>query len=129
MAEVDANLKLNLSADQVRDLVAEAIMARLDDTTRDGLIEQAIRHILAPVDTSYGSRVKRSPLEEAFQSAVQSLTYRLAHEYIAENPDVQERLRAVIIGGMEKMLTDDRQIRRQVGDWLGESIKQSFKDD
>ncbi len=70
--EAPFKLNVDLSGDQIKKFVAEAILHQLDETTRNALIAAALEHLLTvPKSRGYNSTPQPSPLQAAFNDAVQ----------------------------------------------------------
>lgn len=109
-----SGLSLNLGEDQMRAIVAEAIVSKLDDDARKSLIQQAVEKLLTPEQTWQSHGRKQSPLEVAFESAVRSLTFDVAREYIASHPEIKEQIENVLGAALVKLTQQDGRVRDTV---------------
>lgn len=102
-------VKLTLDTETLKGVVSEAILASLSAEARAAMIQGAIKHLLErPSSTSPYDRNRPSPLEEAFRIAVHDTARKVAAETIAGDDVLQARLRALILDGYEKLLTERR---------------------
>lgn len=74
-------------------VVSEAILKSLDQSKRDVMIADAIKHLLTPQSRSFGSGP--SPLQEAFQQGLSRVAEQLAFEQL-QTEEVKEKIRGLI---------------------------------
>lgn len=99
-------MQLSLDDDTIRGLVSEGIIAQLSGEQREKIIGEALSSILKPGPSSYG-RTEPSPLQLAFNMAVNNVAQRIAVELIEEDPELRTRIKAQVLAGVENLLTND----------------------
>ena len=115
-------MKLDIPEDQFGALVGAAVMQIVTQENRDALIKEAIAHLLAPSEVhSYGAR-KRSPLQAAFDFAVQER----AREFISQTLDekLKEQVKAVVEEALMKAFDIER--RHKLIDNIADAIAKGF---
>jgi hypothetical protein len=103
------DLKIDIGADQMKDLVSEALLRTLDDEKRDALVKAAIAHLVAPNKTPgyYGRQA--SPLEDAFNQAVSWLARDIARKQLEEDAGLHAKIVGLLNEAMERLLTTNRE--------------------
>lgn len=91
-----------LSDEQMRNIAGEAILKAIDSQTRDALVAQALKDLVtrSPA-TRYGDG--KSPLEEAFSSAVRMVAQRIAEEELAKDDKIATEVRSLLADAWAKM--------------------------
>lgn len=109
----------------VREVVAGAIMNSLSQEQRNTLITNAVAYLLGPgEERGYGRGRSPSPIEQAFNNAIDFEARKVAAEVLTDNADVQTKLRELITEAVESLMTKNREdtvnrIARAIGDGLG----------
>lgn len=117
-------MNITLDNDQVRTLVQEGIIAQLTGEQREAIISQALAALLTKPRDNYG-RESVSPLQSAFNTAVQRVSERLATELIEENPEVRSRIKEQLIGGVELALKDYR-VKSAITDTITKALDDTY---
>jgi hypothetical protein len=99
------NLTVQLDPVALREATAQAIMGILTPEVRTALVQNAISAILKPSTDSWNR--DKSPLQEAFNLAVQQCAREVAKEVVSADPSIVERLRALAKECAEKVLKQD----------------------
>lgn len=103
-------MQLSLDNDTMKNLVSEAIFQSFDAQKREELVKVALQTLLQPPPENYSSRTKpKSPLQEAFESAIVDHARILVRESLTNRPEIKEELDKIILEGMNKFLTDKRE--------------------
>lgn len=124
-----SGLSLNLGEEQMRAIVAEAIVAKLDDAARKQLIEDAVGKVLTPEKQGYGYGAKeQSPLEVAFQQAVRRLTFEVAEEYIASHPEIRQRIEEALGAALVKLTQQDYGIRDAIASAVSSALEKKLSE-
>lgn len=100
-------MNIQLDPETLKSIVAEAIMASLDDKKREALISGAISHLLTPNTERYGSQ--KSPLDDAFRYAVQQVAQKIATEMIANDEVVKTKIRTLLNEAMLRVMETNRE--------------------
>lgn len=69
MSEEGTPLKLEVTANQIKNFVAEAILHQLDDATKEAMIQNALTHLVTQPKGRHGETLK-APLVQAYDRAV-----------------------------------------------------------
>jgi len=100
------NVSLQLDPVALREATTQAIMGILTPEVRAQIIQTAISAILKPSTNSWEKG--KSPLELAFENAVNDVARQEAKKYIADDPSVSERLRDLLRKCADKVLSADQ---------------------
>jgi hypothetical protein len=98
-------MKLDIPADQFGSLVGAAIMQTVTQENRDTLVKEAIQHLLTPVK-GYGSNPPKSPLQNAFDYAVE----QKAKDVIGQTLDgmLSEKVKEVVEESLVRAFAEER---------------------
>lgn len=118
---------LTIPEETMRALIGDAILAGIDQTARDALIQSAINYLVAPTKTStYGrTDVGPSPLEEAFKQAVNDYARRYVQQWIESNGDVQAAMRIQLdelFAAYRSTLSESSDFRTELNAWVIEHL-------
>lgn len=102
-------MDIKLDTPQLRELLAQAVMASLDEVKRDMLIKGAIEFLVTK-DTSGGySYNRRSPIEDAFNYAVRDVAQKTANDMLTNDSGLQEKLRALVNEALVRLMETNRE--------------------
>jgi len=100
---------IKLDTPQLRELLAQAVMASLDEVKRDMLIKGAIEFLVTK-DTSGGySYNRRSPIEDAFNYAVRDVAQKTANDMLTNDSGLQGKLRALVNEALVRLMETNRE--------------------
>jgi hypothetical protein len=99
------NLTLQLDADALRDATVQAMLGVLTPEVKAKMIETAIQAILRPSTDSWNRGV--SPLETAFQRAIEMLANQECAKLIAEDEAIRTRVTDLLRKTADKVLNAD----------------------
>lgn len=99
------NVQIDLG-ENIKDVVAEAVLRSLDEKKREALIQGAIAHLLTPRDGD--ARNNLSPIERAFRDAVTKLAEGLMEEEV-NKPETRAKFQAVVQDAVTKALEQNRE--------------------
>lgn len=85
--------------DEMKDMLSTRILDALTDATREKMIREAISFLINPPTDRYGD--KKSPLQQAFELALNRVANQVADEVLAEE-GVAVRLKEMFV----KLITD-----------------------
>jgi hypothetical protein len=103
-------VKLELNEETIRSVVSEVILASIGDEQRQNLIKAAIVHLMTPPERSIHDRGPRSsPIQDAFNHAVENMARRLAFEMLEKDESFHTKIRELISEGLEKVMTTNRE--------------------
>lgn len=100
------SIDISMNSDQLKDLVQEAILRAMDENQRETLIQAAIRHLLTS-DSTYGRR--ESPIQHAFNSAVNGVAILIAKEQLEANTEVSAKMESLIQAALVKVMDENRE--------------------
>lgn len=116
------NLNLQLDPVALREATVQAISGILTPEVRAQILQEAIRAVLKPSTNSWEKGV--SPLEKAFQDAVEKLAREEAKRYIEESPEVATKLKELLRETADKVLSVNRdKMVERMADAFVSSIK------
>jgi hypothetical protein len=119
-------MDLKIDSETMRTVVAEAIVAKLDEQSRVDLIQKAVAKMLTPEQRGYSSSPTKSPLEEAFAGAVRQLTVDVTKEYIENHPEIKVQIRSVMVEGIEKLLKSRYEFRNAIASAVATTLEREF---
>ncbi len=120
---------LNLNEGEIRTIVAEAIVAKLDEKSRVNLIQSAVTEMLTPKQQGYSSQRQESPLETAFKGAVHAMTIEVTRQYIADHPEVKAQIEMVMIEGLQELLQNRYEFRKAISSAVAAALEKEFSKD
>jgi hypothetical protein len=122
-----SDLKVSLPEAQVQEVVSAAVLKLFNEEQRDTLMQHAIRHLLTPEDRGRGYGRGRTPLEEAFDTAVNQATRQWFVERLTGDEDTPEKkmLHDALSQVVERMFTGED--GANVIDVLTEGVGASFR--
>ena len=88
-------------------IVSKAIIESISDEQRDLIIQQAVNSLLkAPPRSGYGVE-PQTPIQAAFDNAVSMAAMKIAHDFVAENEQLKDKVRALLAQSAEVLLADE----------------------
>lgn len=100
-------MNLNLNDEQLKTVISAAILQTLSEERRGELLTEALKHLLTPERKGYG-QPEISPLQSAFNYQLTCVARDIAGEMLRE-PEVQARLRSLIVEAVEAAFSTNRQ--------------------
>lgn len=98
---------VNIDSKEMNELLSKAIMSSLDESKRDILIKAALDHLVTRDNSYYGGR--KSPIEDAFQSAVQKVATQIAEQLVVGNAEVMEKMRSLVNEALLRLTETNRE--------------------
>jgi len=99
--------KINLEQMGLHSVISAAILAALDQQSRELLIKGALEHLLTP-GAGYSGK-QASPLEDAFKHALNRLAFQLAEETLANDAAVKDKIQGLLSEAMETVFVTNRE--------------------
>lgn len=99
-------MDIKLDTPQLRELLAQAVMASLDEVKRDMLIKGAIEFLVSKDTTVYN---RRSPIEDAFNYAVRDVAQKTANDMLTNDSGLQEKLRTLVNEALVRLMETNRE--------------------
>ena len=101
---------IDLSDEQLQEVVSVAILQAIDKTQRDNLIKEAIRGLLAPKEEPGGyGRTGPTPIQEAFNHAVSGVAHQVAREMLENDPETKEKIRSLLNDVLQRVFDHERE--------------------
>lgn len=88
-------------------LVIEAMYKSLDEDKRAALIRGAIETLLTPKDSGFGYRSRSSPLQAAFDDAIQQVARELVFDTVRAEGPIRERLKELCGQALGRLVLAD----------------------
>jgi hypothetical protein len=112
-----SNLTLQLEGDALREAIAQSILGHLTPEVQRELLDKAIQAVLAPSTNSYDRG--KSPLQRAFEDAVQRVAQQEAVRMMTEDESVKAKMQQLLRDTADKVLAADT-------DKLAERMAEAF---
>jgi len=96
-----------MNEEQMTALVSKAIFDGLTQEAKDQMLQKALRHLMTKEEKSYGYGPKRTPLEEAFQSAAFTVTRQIAEDRLSNDPEFKANIESMF-ADLGKMLFGEK---------------------
>ena len=113
---------INLEGDALREATTQAMVSILSQEAKDKLVAKAIRELLVP--SGYGS--KKSPLEDAFEIAIQNIAREECVKHVKEDPLIRQQITDLMVKVSAKILSSDLD---KMADRMASSFVDSLKYD
>jgi hypothetical protein len=126
MSSETEDLSIKLQDDQVRMVVAGAIMTLFTEQQRETLMKGAIAHLMTPKRTgNYGPEV--TPLSRIFNESVESAARKWFYDRLTGEEDTKEKtmLQEALTEVIMKVLSDDN--RTMFIDAMAEGMAEAFR--
>lgn len=119
---------LELSDDQLKQLVAAAVLAELTPERREVLIKDAIASLLAvPAPQGSWDKNPKSPLQHAFEQGVAQVAREIVRDTIKDDPRVVDVIKSLVEQVVTKLANHD-DVGAQTLDRVAELIAKPFVD-
>lgn len=113
---------LNVNDDQLRQVVAGAILQTLTAENREKLIADAVASLIVVEPKDNYGRVKTSKLEEAFAQSAYQVALEICRDEM-KKPENVDRLKKIVATGFEHALTENSEtIGAAIGGALSEVL-------
>jgi hypothetical protein len=120
-----SNLTLQLEGEALREAIAQSILGHLTPEAQKELLDKAIQAVLAPSTSSYDRG--RSPLQQAFENAVQRVAQEQALLMVQEDESVKARLQQLMRDTADRVLaTDQDKLAERMADAFVASMKRDY---
>ena len=105
------DIKLDDAA--LKGLIAEAILASLDQSKRDVIFKAAIEHLLKSEQRYVGGPYV-SPIESAFRDAVLKVAHETAVDMVTKDPVIVAKIRGVMADAAESVFADPAKLTEKI---------------
>lgn len=134
-----AELKLDFSDEQTKQLMVRAAMEALTPDVRDGIMRAAVTHIMTvPKDTrGYGYRDTPllSPIQQAFFDATVQVTREVVSAHVRDSPDVRAAIAELVTKATTELVSQKASdelalaVRGTLTAWLAAPRKRPHDED
>ncbi len=100
-----SEIKISLDGDALREATVQALMGVLTPDVKEQMIQKAITAILQPSTNSWEKH--KSPIEKAFQNAVDQLARDEAKRLVEEEVVIQAKVKELLRTTSDKVLGAD----------------------
>lgn len=126
--------EIKIDSEAMQSIVAKAVLEGIDANQREALLEQAVRYLITPPKGDrYGYGVSpATPLQTAFDNAVQASIHRTAVELVQGDEALQQRLKTLVTNAIADIMTEERYddlaeaVRKSLGSTLSEFRKRDY---
>ena len=95
-------MDVKLSDDNIKDIIAKAVLDTLTPESREQMITSAVKSFLTiPVGNQYE---KKSPLQSAFDNAIREVAASIAREQIINNSEIHATISTMIADAWKKLV-------------------------
>jgi hypothetical protein len=126
MSNGEGDLRIELKDEQVKAVVAGAIMNLFTDDQREALMKSAIVHLMTPRRTgNYGPEV--TPLSRIFNDSVESAARKWFYDRLTCEEDTEEKLKlhGALTEVVMKVLSDEN--RSAFVDAMADGMAEAFR--
>jgi hypothetical protein len=117
--------RIDIPQEQWGAMIGAAVMASITNDNRDKLIRDAVTALLTPSGSSWDN--KKSPLQIAFEQAVNAQARLIVDAELNGNQEIQSRVRAILAEALDKALTGDN--REKLVNRMAEALIEGFNID
>lgn len=118
-------MKFELDDKQMKSLFSEALLTALGEGQRNNIIKEAIAHLTTKTSEGYGKGI--TPIQQAFNEAVQSHAHQAARKFFEENEEARKSIDEAIIEGYRKFVSGfhDGKLYEAIAEKIGSAFKNS----
>lgn len=100
-------MDIKISDEQMQSIVSAAVLQAMGTEARDTVMKAAIEYLLTPKsDDRYSYSKPKSPLQRAFENAIEVYAMGAAREWLEEREDARQQIRDLYVAAYQKMVTD-----------------------
>lgn len=108
-------MDITIDSEAAREIVQKAIFESLDQDARNALVQQAVQALTQrPKKELYSTTIPDTPLEAAFNRAVQELSTEVVREYLSDS-SIKKAIQDQIFAALNDIVEEK-------GNWLYDSI-------
>lgn len=118
---------IKIESDAMQAIVSKAILEGIDDNQRDAIMEQAVAALITPRgERRYGVE-PTTPLQDAFERAVQQTVGQIAHEMVSENQALLAKVCELVTDAMAEAVKEPHtKLREAVNRAVADSIVSGY---
>lgn len=110
-------MRLDINDEQLKSIVSEAIFASLTEEARGTMIKGALAHLLTPEKTGNYGAVGLTPIQQAFNRAIETVANVVVREELAKNEAVRDAINAMTTEAIRAFMgaEKDKMVQRMAG--------------
>lgn len=118
---------IKIESDAMNAIVSKAILEGIDADQKQAILEQAVNALIKPRQTSTYSRETTTPLQDAFELAVQQTVGQVAREMVSENQELLAKVRELVTDAMAEAVKEPyTKLREAVNRAVADSIVSGY---
>lgn len=124
-------MEIKLDTDAAASIASAAILQSLSEENKQAMIQQALQYLMTPErDRGYG--LSKSPMQNAFDSALHQAAHKVVQDHIASLPEVETAITDLLgplLNGVVKKQSENWNdelagvIGNAIGDWLADKAR------
>lgn len=115
--------KVDIPEDQIKEVLAEALLRTLDAKAREAVLAQAIAYLTTPHKGYSGDAV--TPIQEAFNRTLQDYLTEIVKQIIEEDERVLIAVKQITVTAVEQWLESDKgPLIQQIVSYLDKAISE-----
>ena len=128
-------MEIKLDGEAVAEIASAAIFQSMSTDARENILKQAVQALLTPdKDSRYSPGYGKTPLQQAFESAIQQAAFKAVREFVETNEEIKaeiDKLLGPLILGVVKDQADRyddslaEAIGKAIGNWLADKARDS----
>jgi hypothetical protein len=122
-----SGIEFTLTDEQMRQTLGAALLANMTGEEKDRVIAQAIEYLTTPEKSGFGS-ARKSPMQIAFNNAMEQATFVWAREFIQNDPAILGAVNKVLAESTKALIEEREDFLRVVTNGLGRAIAESLKE-
>lgn len=116
-------MKLDIDDDQMKSLLSEAIYASLDEKKRGALIKGALEHLLTPDRNSGYGVTGQTPIQRAFNNAIETVANTVVREELTKNEAVRAKIEEMMASAVAAFIGAERETMiKRMSDAIASSL-------
>ena len=117
-----SSLTLQFDVESLREATAQAMLGVLTAEVKEKILEQAVRELLKP--STDGWNKNKSPLEIAFNKALEQLAQNEAKRMIKSDAEIRDRVQSLMRTTADKVLgADQEKLAQRMADAFVSSMR------
>lgn len=119
-----SNITLQLDNEALREATVQAMLGVLTPEVKAKILESAVQEILKPSTNSWDKG--KSPIEVAFQRAIETIAKEEAIRMVSENEEVRDKIKKLMLETAVKVIeTDTDKLALRMADAFVDSIRRN----
>lgn len=119
--------EIKIESDAMQAIVSKAILEGIDADQRQAILEQAVNALIKPRTTGGYNAKATTPLQDAFDLAVEQTVGQIAREMVSENQALLTKVRELVTDAMAEAVKEPyTKLREAVNRAVAESIVSGY---